>query len=418
MVIGEHLMSNNSELSIDLRQMVTAIENAIALVGMNDTNHGKRVGYIALQMANYLGFSKEDSFFVYELGLLHDCGVSSDLVHHNLVNQFDWKGSEVHCRIGSKLLRDFKPLAWMAVPIRHHHTKWEELKEMDLSAEERRLANLIFLADRVDISTAAYYGKDVLLQTEFIKEVIQNRSGSFFDPELIDSFMAISNTEAFWISLESRHINRFAWDMAYTGYEKKLNMADLKQLARIFAHIVDQKSPFTAEHSLQVALVARYLAEKMGLSPFKADKVEVAAYLHDIGKLHIPDNILHKPGPLTAFERSVINQHSYETYEILRPIKGLEEIAQWAAFHHENCLGTGYPFHPPAPDIALPARIISASDVFQALVQDRPYRKGMTRSQVVRILSNMGRDGKLDKEVVDTVIKNVDHCFAIAQGRE
>lgn len=409
-------MNKVPEISIDLRQMVTAIENAIALVGMNDTNHGKRVGYMALQIANHLGFSEDDKLFAYELGLLHDCGVSSDSVHAHLVNQFDWEESDIHCRIGYDLLKDFKPLARMALPIRHHHTKWEALKDLDISDSDKRMANLIFLTDRLDISAAAFYGKDVLLQTEFIKEVIQNRSGSFFDPDLIDGFMAISATEAFWISLEDRHINRFAWDMAYTGYEKTLNMADLKELARIFSYIVDQKSPFTAEHSLGVARLSRYLAQETGLSAHEADMVEVAAYLHDIGKLHVPDNILHKPGPLTAFERSVINQHSYETFEILRPIRGLEEIATWAAFHHDNCIGTGYPFHPPACKIPLPARIIAISDVFQALVQDRPYRRGMSLNQAVKVLTRMSHDGKLDEVVVEKVVNNAGHCFAIARG--
>ncbi len=409
-------MTQRPEISIDLRQMVTAIESAIALVGMNDTNHGKRVGYMALQMANFLGFDEDDKLFAYELGLLHDCGVSSDSVHTNLVNQFDWDDSETHCKIGYNLLKDFKPLAAMALPIRHHHTKWEKLQGMDIPESDKRMANLIFLADRVDISAAPFYGKDVLLQTQMIKEVIQSRSGSYFDPELIDGFMAICEPEAFWISMEARHINRFTWDMANAGNEQPLNMADLKQLARIFSYIVDQKSPFTAEHSIGVAALSRYLAEKAGMSALEVDKVEVAAYLHDIGKLRVPDKILHKPGPLTAFERAIISQHSYETYEILRPIRGLEEMAEWAAFHHDNCIGTGYPFHPPATQIALPARIIAISDVFQALVQDRPYRPGMSLKAVLRILSEMSQEGKLDKDVVDIVIENADHCFAVARG--
>jgi len=409
-------MTNAPEISIDLRQMVTAIESAIALVGMNDTNHGKRVGYMALQIANFLGFDQGEKLFAYELGLLHDCGVSSDAVHTNLVNQFDWDDSETHCRIGYHLLKDFKPLAPMALPIRHHHTKWEELRPMDLPESDKRLANLIFLADRVDISAASFYGKDVLLHTEMIKEAIQSRAGSFFDPELVQGFMAISDTEAFWISMEDRHINRFAWDMANTGYEEPLSMTDLKKLARIFSYIVDQKSPFTAEHSLRVAALSRYLAAEMGMGPAAVDQVEVAAYLHDIGKLRVPDKILHKPAPLTAFERSIINQHSYETYEILRPIRGLEEIAEWAAFHHDNCIGTGYPFHPPAMKIALPARIIAVSDVFQALVQDRPYRMGMSLKEVLRILSAMSLTGKLDQAVVGRVVQHAAHCFAVARG--
>ena len=94
----------------------------------------------------------------------------------------------------------------------------------------------------------------------------------------------------------------------------------------------------------------------------------------------------------------------------------MEEIAEWAAFHHDNCIGTGYPFHPPARKIALPARIIAVSDVFQALVQDRPYRMGMSLKEVLRILSDMSLAGKLDQTVVDRVVQHAVHCFAVARG--
>ena len=84
-------MCNSKDLDIDLRQMIMAIETSVSLVGMNDTNHGKRVGYIASQLAHQLGFTEEDIQFSFDLGLLHDCGVSAEQMHSNLVNHFDWR---------------------------------------------------------------------------------------------------------------------------------------------------------------------------------------------------------------------------------------------------------------------------------------------------------------------------------------
>ena len=411
-------MRESNKISVDLRQMVVAIESAVGLVGMNDTNHGKRVGYIALQIANHLGFPEEDKTLVFELGLLHDCGVSSDFVHNKLVNQFDWEDSHSHCDLGYHLLKDFEPLARLANPIRHHHTHWSKLQNFDLTSLEKRLANLIFLADRVDVSSAAFYGKDILLRVPDITELIKGKSGTFFDPELIEAFLDISSYEAFWISLEERHVIRYAWDMSHLGYEKKLSFNDLKRLARIFSYIVDQKSAYTAQHSYGVAQLARYIAQKYQMTEMEVDEIEVAGYLHDVGKLYIPDSILKKPGPLTSPERAVIKQHSYETYEILRPIKGLENIAKIAAYHHDNCLGTGYPFHPPKTELSLAARIIAVSDIFQALVQDRPYREGMDINQVVSILKEMSDEGKLDNTVVQNVIEDAEGCFKVATAAE
>lgn len=111
-----------------------------------------------------------------------------------------------------------------------------------------------------------------------------------------------------------------------------------------------------------------------------------------------------------------MNQHSYETYEILRHIKGLEEIASWAAFHHEGLNGGGYPFHPQERDLSIEARIIAVADVFQALVQNRPYRQGMTLEQVLSILEDQVRIGKVDKSIVDLAKLHSNQCFALAKG--
>lgn len=405
---------DETELIVDLRQMVMAMAAAVDLVGMNDTNHGKRVGYIALQMARQRDFDRDAQQFVFDLGLMHDCGVSTEQTHNNLVSLFDWEESDIHCKIGYRLLSGFEPLADFAEPILYHHTPWEELSALGVDGRVRKLANLIFLADRVDVTAAPHYGADVLLAKDGIIASIEEKSGVYFDPEWVAAFKQIASFEAFWISLEERHVTRFAWDMGRYHQTRTLNIAQLRQLALIFSYIVDQKSPFTTRHSERVGALARHIASLAGLSDIRCDKIEVAGYLHDLGKLHIPDGILEKPGPLSRFERSVMNQHSYETYEILRTIEGLDEITAWAAFHHDDLSRTGYPFHPKPDDLSVESRILAVADVFQALVQDRPYRAGMSREQVARILVKMANTGKLDRDIVDLALADVADCFAVA----
>lgn len=409
-------MNRFSELEIDLRQMILALETAIDLVGMNDTNHGKRVGYIASQLAHRLGFSKQAVSFAFELGLLHDCGVSTEQMHSELVNQFDWEDCNIHCEVGYRLLKDFAPLEKLATPIRYHHTPWEELQNLNIHPQDALMANLIFLSDRVDILAARHYESDILLAKKEVVRTIQSYRGSYFDPAIVDAFLEMEKLEAFWISLEDRHVTRFTWDMGQFESEQLLSMNQLRQLSLIMSYIVDQKSPFTAQHSVQVAALSRHIASLYGLFDEQCDKIEIAGLLHDIGKLHMPDNILEKPGPLNDIERSIINQHSYETYEILRHIKGMEEIAQWAAYHHEGVNGTGYPFHPDVAELSIEARIIAVSDVFQALVQDRPYRKGMMLDSVITILDEFVEQGKLDKSIVELVKKHPESCYKVAKG--
>lgn len=337
--------NHSNEFEIDLRQMILAIEDAVSLVGMNDTNHGKRVGYIACQLGTELGLSESQRQYLFDLGLLHDCGVSTQQMHASLVNYFDWNDAHIHCEIGYDLLKNFKPLAHFATPILYHHTKWQDLQQLDIDKNDAMMANLIFLADRIDVLAASHYGSDILLAREDVANSIIGYGESFFNPILIEAFKALKTSEAFWIALENRHITRYTWDMGQISLNSPVTMAQLKQLSLIMAYIVDQKSPFTAEHSARVANLAKYLAKQLRLSEEQCDKIEIAGLLHDLGKLRTPDHILEKQGALTNLERSIMNQHSFETYEIIRHIKGLEEIAQWAAFHHEGLNGGGYPFH-------------------------------------------------------------------------
>jgi len=410
------MTSSSVELSIDLRQMVIAIETAVSFVGMNDTNHGKRVGFLAAQIGSHLGFSEADRQFAFDLGMLHDCGVSTEQMHSNLVNHFDWTDAHIHCEIGYRLLRDFSPLAEFATPILHHHTRWDELANCDLASRDKRMANLIFLSDRVDVLSAAHYEKDILLARDGVIESIAALAGTFFDPEIVAALGEVAQNEALWIGLEPRHITRYVWDMGQMEKTAPLTLAQLKRLSLIMSYIVDQKSPFTAQHSVRVADLSKFLAATCGLPPAQCEKVEIAGLLHDLGKLNTPDRILEKPAPLSTIERSIINRHSYETYEILRHIRGLGEVARWAAYHHECVNGAGYPFHPSKQDMSTEARIIAVADIFQALAQDRPYRQGLALGEVLTILDGMAGTGKIDREIVAVARQHSEQCFAIARG--
>ena len=114
----------------------------------------------------------------------------------------------------------------------------------------------------------------------------------------------------------------------------------------------------------------------------------------------MPDEILEKPGALTCEERSLIEHHSFETYQILRGIVGLEDIALWAAYHHEKPNGRGYPFHCGGTELTLEMRIIAVSDVFQALAQHRPYRQPLSPAQVLEMLRAFVNRNQLDRGVV------------------
>lgn len=403
-------------IKADLRHVIYALSDALDLVGVDDVAHGKRVGIMAAECGRVGGLPADDVAFLFDLGMLHDIGVSSTRTHCHLVEEFDWDGSQVHCQVGHALLKGFAPFVPMAEPVLYHHTRWEDLTRLEVAPRVARQANQIYLADRVDALAAPHYADNSLVQhTDAIRDKIAGHAGSYFAPELVELFLDASRTEAFWLMLEPRSIQISLIELLERHDDYPASMAELKQLAAIFARIVDAKSPFTAEHSLGVARLARFLAERMGVSEENCDKLEIAGLLHDLGKLRVPDEILEKPGKLDAMERRIINTHSFETFRILHNIAGFEEITPWAAWHHEEPDGSGYPFHLKGDTLPLEARILRVADIFQAMVQVRPYRVGLSTQQVSGFMAELAEKGRIDARVTAELLSVVDTAMVVAQ---
>jgi len=401
-------------MKIDLGNFINALSDTIDLVGVDDFYHGKRVAFMAEECSKTMGTAQLQQLQLFRQALLHDCGVSSTKVHDRLVNEFEWKDSEMHCLVGSSRLMKFSPLAGYADVIRYHHTRWEDLRHMNIDDEVKVNANLIYLLDRVDALTGAAGAENRLSCKKEVCDQITTYRDSYFKAELVDAFLCTAEKEAFWITQESSHLTDYL-RLHSNKYENiPLNNGQLKDMAGIFAQIVDAKSSYTAEHSFGVARLAGYLSQQCQLDEGISTKIEVAGLLHDLGKLQVPDQILEHDGDLDAESLAVMRHHSYVTFMILSKIGGLEDITVWASDHHEKLDGSGYPFKKSGSDLPVESRIIMVADIFQALAQDRPYRKSLTAENIVEILENDVKKGKLDKEIVGIVASDPTESYSKA----
>ncbi len=184
-----------------------------------------------------------------------------------------------------------------------------------------------------------------------------------------------------------------------------------------FNQLLDLKDIGTGVHSTRLAEWALRVARKLNIPEKHMYQVEVAALLHDIGKIGVPDSILKKPGALTSEERAVINRHPEYSWSILRLFPGLEEASLYALHHHENFDGTGYPAQLKGHDIPVVSRIVSVIDAYDAMVSNRCYRKGLDHAEAVRrLLQSCGT--QFDSEVVQAFVpiaeQEADVVFAAA----
>jgi len=187
-------------------------------------------------------------------------------------------------------------------------------------------------------------------------------------------------------------------------------------LSAVYALVstVEAKDPYTYGHSSQVAAVAVRIAKKLGLSKTEQNTIKIAGMLHDIGKFGVREDVLRKCGPLTKEEYDYIKQHPLIGASILSPIRLLKNIVPYIYYHHEFIDGTGY-FHKKGIKIPLGARILALADAYAAMIVDRPYRKALSREEILKILKETS--GKhYDKKVVDALLGITDNLRIIIKS--
>ena len=192
-----------------------------------------------------------------------------------------------------------------------------------------------------------------------------------------------------------------------------IELAELKRLASgpdraarfraaaSLARAVDARDVYTGSHSQRVAELAARTARRLGLPDEEVELTRLAASLHDLGKLAIPEEILRKPGPLTEPERMVLERHPQIGFRMLESL-GVDPVADWVLHHHERWDGSGYPDGLPGEQIPLGARIIFVADAYDAMTSERVYRRRVLPEQAVAELRRCAGT-QFDPEIVDAM---------------
>lgn len=176
------------------------------------------------------------------------------------------------------------------------------------------------------------------------------------------------------------------------------------ETSQALAEAIEMRDPYTGGHTLRVMNCSIVIAEEMGLSKEEIERIKISAILHDVGKIGIEDSILRKPSALSDEEMKRMMEHPAIGEEIVKRVSSLRDVAIVIRAHQEKFDGKGYPDGLKDGEIPLPARIIAVADTFDAMVTDRPYRKGLPVDLAIEELRKK-RGIQFDPLVVDAFLK-------------
>ena len=400
-------------ITVNLGNLVLSLSDAMDLASPLLIQHQQRTAFVVWEMGKAARLSNERLERIFIAALLHDIGAFSLEEKISLRNS-EFENLEEHCIRGELLLNKVPWLKDSAKIIRFHHQEWQHWGE---SIENPVVfeSQLLFLADYLE---RAIKREDYILhQHEDIISKIESLSGPSLHPQVVDLFISVSHSEEFWLDLVSPRLYSLLLNQG--PFRKiEIDYSDISVIAELFRNLIDFRSRFTSTHSSGVAASASMLARIFGLTDAEIGLMEVAGNLHDLGKLAIPNSILDKPGGLTKEEMSVMKSHTYYTYLVINSIGGLKQIAEWAAYHHEKLDGSGYPFHCIASELSTGARIMMVADIFTALAEDRPYRKGMSKDGIVQIIKQFSDRSLLDTRIVNLLFENYNEIFSYVAEKQ
>ena len=234
--------------------------------------------------------------------------------------------------------------------------------------------------------------------------MIAERAGGQLDPDVARAFL--DGREE--ILLPARADSVLAQLLASEPRPHR-SVADARAVALVLADFADLKSTFTLGHSRRVAELARRAAVGLGLAPSEIEAIELAGWLHDLGRVSVSNVIWDKPGALDRGEWEQVRAHAWFTERVLSTAPPWRELARLAAADHERMDGGGYPRGAPPPNAGMGARLLAAADVYQALREPRPHRPAHEAARAAQLTVEEAAAGRLDRAAVNAVLDAAGH---------
>jgi len=438
---------------VRLAELVAALSLGVDLGFGQPMEHVLRQALISIRLAETVGLSQHQRSDVYYTALMVNVGCHSD-AHE----QSKWFGDDIALKankyryeLGSlsgalatmrKLGSGNPPLHRFRVGVEFAvwgHRDLDHMIEWH-AALARQLAERLGLPQAVQASVGAAYeqwdgkgwpgnlaGADIPIAsrltqigeftevaqrmggTEAAVELADKRAGSQFDPELAEAFCTHADIILDGLEIGETWAEVIAAEPALGTY---LSAAQFEDALLAIADFVDLKSPYTLGHARGVSELANIAGTTVGLDDVEVSLLRRAGVVHGLGRLGVSNAIWDKRGSLGAGEWERVRMHPYLTERILCQSEALTPLGNIAVALRERLDGSGYPRRLSGSAISMPARVLGASDAYQAMREPRPYRDALTADQAATELRGEVKAGRLDGDAVEAVLGAAGHRMA------
>jgi putative nucleotidyltransferase with HDIG domain len=368
--------------------LIFGLSYALDIAGKNNLSHSKSTAYLSVLVGREMGLAEEAIVELYYTALLHDIGMGIT---------YEMKP---HCIEGERMIKELPLSEEIAKSVYYHHEYDDGTGLFGLARQEipQYAAIVSFTSDFDDLFGRHADVFDAKLYLYVCEWLDKNRYT--YARKILEAFQELIKRETFLLDYFNHETKYTLSEKIMVNDDVYYEYDEIAKFANCFANIIDRRSPFTYTHSHGIAGLARKAAAYLGYDEETQNTMYLAGLLHDIGKLYVSPDILHKNGKLEQEERFEVNKHTYYTRKILEQIEGFEELTNFAANHHETPNGSGYPNHIAEDNLSELYKVMAVCDVYQALTEERPYRQGMKTAEAWGIIDGMVEKQQLDAELV------------------
>lgn len=378
-------------LSLDTRTVLQGLNKTLRRIDPRLVDHGERVAFLACRALQESTDTTLDEKSLFVLSLFHDVGAyKTDEIDRMI--EFETVSVWNHSIYGYLFLKNIAQLGELSEAVLYHHTDFAHLPDCPGAP----YARYIHLADRADILMTA--------DQPFSKLAAKPER---FDPKATQALLAAEKKHGLRQQLADGSYRR---QVAQMLDSYSFSMDEALMYLKLLVYSIDFRSEFTVTHTINTTAISVEVGRRLGLLDTELAKLYFGAFLHDLGKIAIPLEILDYAGKLNEEKMTVMRTHVEVTEEIIDGIVP-DEIVQIAVRHHEKLDGTGYPHRLTAPQLTLPQRIVAVADIASALTSRRSYKEVFPRDKTIAILTQMKQAGQLDASVCQVVIEHYDEIM-------